>query len=222
MGPVVSTRSIGPPTDWRNHDDLLVGEALSEPAVARLVSAMIPEHHALWLANSMPIRDMNGFSAAGRRPRLVAANRGASGIDGTIASAAGLASGLDAPVTLLTGDLAFLHDLNALALLRDRPVTVVLLNNDGGGIFSFLPIADHADLFEPWFTAPHGLTFRASAEQFGLAWESPATVDEFRSAYRRLTATGKGAVLEVRTEREANRRLHVDIGAELGRRLRTR
>lgn len=212
---------------WREADgriaamleEMLTGNDLSEPAVAGVVSSLIPGDHGLWLANSMPIRDMNAFATAGIRPRMVGANRGASGIDGTVASIAGFATGLGSAVTALVGDLAFLHDLNALALLRDLPVTVVLLNNDGGGIFSFLPIAEHTELFEPWFTAPHGLTFRASAEQFGLEWQAPATQGEFRSAYGHAITSGRAGVIEVRTTRDSNRRMHDDIRAEAGRRL---
>jgi 2-succinyl-5-enolpyruvyl-6-hydroxy-3-cyclohexene-1-carboxylate synthase len=211
--------------------DRRVGEALgarfgdgslSEPSAAWHVSSMIPAEHGLWLASSMPIRDMNAFSSAGQAPRLVAANRGASGIDGTIASAAGLADGLGAPVTLMIGDLAFLHDMNALALLRERPVTLVLVNNDGGGIFSFLPIAEHADVFEPWFTAPHGLTFEAAAGQFDLDHDAPGDSERFRAAYARALASGRGSVIEVRSERGANRRLHSRIAAEASRLVRAR
>ena len=200
-------------------DEFLAGDRLTEPAVARHVSAMLPEGHGLWLASSMAIRDMNTFASPGKRPVLVAANRGVSGIDGTLASAAGLSDGLGGPVTVVIGDLAFLHDLNALALMRDRPVTIVLLNNDGGGIFSFLPIAEHADVFEPWFTAPHGLRFGASADQFGLGYEAPGSSAEFRAAYGRALAGTSGTVIEIGTNRDDNRRLHDAILDEVVRRI---
>jgi 2-succinyl-5-enolpyruvyl-6-hydroxy-3-cyclohexene-1-carboxylate synthase len=122
----------------------------------------------------------------------------------------------------MIGDLAFLHDMNALALLRERPVTLVLVNNDGGGIFSFLPIAEHADVFEPWFTAPHGLTFEAAAGQFGLDHDAPGDSERFRAAYARALASGRGSVIEVRSERGANRRLHARIAAEASRLVRAR
>src|SRR5690606_32470191 len=118
-------------------------DALSEPLAARLVAGHLPQGHGLFLASSMPVRDMDAFAAPGGGRAPVASNRGASGIDGTISAAAGYARGLGAPVTLVAGDLALLHDLNALALLRDLPVVVVAINNHGGGIFSFLPIARH-------------------------------------------------------------------------------
>ena len=89
------------------------------------------------------------------------------------------------PVTLLIGDLALLHDLNSLAMLRDVPVVVVVLNNDGGGIFSFLPVAEHKEFFEPYFGTPQGVGFGPAAEMFGLDYEQPGTTDEFLEAYRR-------------------------------------
>ena len=95
--------------------------------------------HGLVVASSMPVRDLDTYAATGGAPVLVAANRGASGIDGTVATAAGFARGLGRPVTLLIGDLALLHDLNSLAMLRDVHVVVVVLNNDGGGISPSYP-----------------------------------------------------------------------------------
>ena len=112
---------------------------------AQRVAATCPTTTGSCVASSMPVRDLDTYAAAGGAPVPVAANRGASGIDGTVATAAGFARGLGRPVTLLIGDLALLHDLNSLAMLRDVPVVVVVLNNDGGGIFSFLPVARHKD-----------------------------------------------------------------------------
>ncbi len=185
-------------------------DALSEPLVARLVSRHLPEDHALVTASSMPVRDVDMFGATDGPPARVAANRGASGIDGTVATAAGFSEGSGNPVTLLIGDLALLHDLNALALLRTRPVVAVALNNDGGGIFHFLPIAEHTDVFEPYFGTPHGLTFEAAAALFGLAYHHPTTPEEFLKAYRVACRQATGSIIEVTTERRANHALHRD------------
>ena len=141
--------------------------------MARGVSRNVPQDHGLVVASSMPVRDLDTYAAAGGAPVPVAANRGASGIDGTVATAAGFARGLERPVTLLIGDLALLHDLNSLAMLRDVPVVVVVLNNDGGGIFSFLPVAEHKEFFEPYFGTPQGVGFGPAAEMFGLDYEQP-------------------------------------------------
>jgi 2-succinyl-5-enolpyruvyl-6-hydroxy-3-cyclohexene-1-carboxylate synthase len=190
---------------------LLSGGDLSEPLVARLVSRYIPEGHGLCVASSMPVRNLDAFAVAGGAPVPVAANRGASGIDGTVATAAGFARGLGAPVTLLIGDLALLHDLNSLALLRGLPVTVVVLNNDGGGIFHFLPVSRQEAFFEKFFGTPQGVGFGPAAEMFGLRYESPQTPEAFVEAYRAASAGGGSSILEVRTEREENVALHGEL-----------
>lgn len=194
--------------------------ALSEPQVARLVSRHLPAGHGLVLASSMPVRDMDLFAHPHLAATRIASNRGASGIDGTVATAAGFAHGLGAPVTLVIGDLALLHDLNALALLRDLPVTVVVVNNDGGGIFSFLPIARHDAVFEPFFGTPHGLTFAHAASMFGMAYAAPATPAAFVEAYRHALRAETPTLLEVTTNRTANAALHRDLLAQVAARLR--
>ncbi len=210
---------------WRSASDRLEavlsqegrdGELL-EPRLARALSTALPEDHGLFLASSMPVRDMDAFGS-GRSARVrVASNRGASGIDGTVASAAGFAGGLAQPVTLVIGDLALLHDLNSLALVRGRPVVIVALNNDGGGIFHFLPIARHADVFEPFFGTPHGRTFEAAARMFDLAYAAPGSVSAFVKAYRAACARGGPALIEVRTDRHRNRAFHRRIQEDVGR-----
>ena len=186
-------------------------DALSEPALARRAAAQAGA--GLVLAASMPVRDADAFASVGEEAApLVASNRGASGIDGTVATAAGVARGLDAPVTLLIGDLALLHDLNSLALLRDGPpVTVVAVNNDGGGIFHFLPIAEHEAVFEPYFGTPHGLGFEHAARLFGLAYHRPETLADLDAALDAARSSGRSALVEVRTERGANHALHADL-----------
>ncbi|MEM6325793.1 MAG: 2-succinyl-5-enolpyruvyl-6-hydroxy-3-cyclohexene-1-carboxylic-acid synthase [Bacteroidota bacterium] len=203
-------------------DRELAGEAITEPGIARAVAAHTPPEAGLVVAASMPVRDLDAFGV----PRVtVTANRGASGIDGTVATAAGFARGLDAPTVLLIGDLALLHDLNGLALLRDGPpVVIVAINNDGGGIFHFLPIAPEADgpalateTFEPFFGTPHGLGFEAAARQFGLAYHAPATHRAFTEAFQAALASGASALIEVRTDRGENAALHrrlARLGAE--------
>ena len=190
-------------------------EELNEPLVARLISRHIPEEHGLCVASSMPIRDVDTFAAADGAVVPVAANRGASGIDGTVATAAGFAKGSGKPVTLLIGDLALLHDLNSLAMLRDLPVVIVVLNNDGGAIFSFLPVASHKEFFEPYFGTPQGVSFEGAAKMFGLAYELPSTTEEFVEAYRAASVRNTPALIEVRTDREENVELHQELLAEI-------
>ncbi|HKH11853.1 MAG TPA: 2-succinyl-5-enolpyruvyl-6-hydroxy-3-cyclohexene-1-carboxylic-acid synthase [Rubrobacter sp.] len=183
-------------------------EGLDEPLVARLVSREIGEGHGLVVASSMPIRDLDAFAAADGPGVPVAANRGASGIDGTVATAAGFARGTGGPVTLLIGDLALLHDLNSLAMLRGLPVTVVVLNNDGGGIFSFLPVSGHDSFFEPFFGTPQGVGFEHAAAMFGLRYDEPETSEGFLSAYRGARSGDGPSLIEVKTDRGANVEIH--------------
>lgn len=192
-------------------DVLERGPFPTEPAVARLVADGLQDSDALVLASSMPVRDVNTFAGAGQPPALVISNRGASGIDGTIATAAGVAAAIGPTggrTILLIGDLAFLHDLNSLALIRERNVTIIVINNDGGGIFSFLPIAAHSDLFEPYFGVSHGLNFASAAQLYGLRYAQPAARVEFESALREAGPV----VIEVKTDREQNVREHQRLG----------
>jgi 2-succinyl-5-enolpyruvyl-6-hydroxy-3-cyclohexene-1-carboxylate synthase len=183
----------------------------SEPLVAHLVSREIPADHGLVVASSMPIRDVDTYGATDGPPVPVAANRGASGIDGTVATAAGFARGLGRPVTLLIGDLALLHDLNSLAMLRDLRVVVVAINNDGGGIFSFLPVSRHQEFFEPYFGTPQGVGFGPAAAMFGLRYERPRTTEEFLWAYRAACAGEGSTLIEVKTDRAENVALHREL-----------
>ncbi|HEX9951653.1 MAG TPA: 2-succinyl-5-enolpyruvyl-6-hydroxy-3-cyclohexene-1-carboxylic-acid synthase [Rubricoccaceae bacterium] len=195
-----------------------IGRDLSEPFVARTVARLAPN---LVLAASMPIRDVDAFAASDGGAAFVTANRGASGIDGTVATAHGVARGLGEPVVLLIGDLALLHDQTSLMLLRDGPnagppVVVVVVNNDGGGIFHFLPVSRGAHpvdaaTFEAAFGAPHGLTFAHAAAGVGLAYHAPETADAFEATLAEAIASGQSAVIEVRTDRAANEALHARI-----------
>ncbi|MDP8950010.1 MAG: 2-succinyl-5-enolpyruvyl-6-hydroxy-3-cyclohexene-1-carboxylic-acid synthase, partial [Actinomycetota bacterium] len=181
---------------------------LNEPFVARVISRHIPDEHGLCVASSMPIRDLDTYAAPDGAPTPLAANRGASGIDGTVATAAGFARGSGRPVTLLIGDLALLHDLNSLAMLRDLPVVVAVLNNDGGAIFSFLPVARHEEFFEPYFGTPQGVSFEGAAKMFGLAYDLPRTAEELAETYRVASTRNRSILIEVRTDRKENTELH--------------
>ena len=172
---------------------------------------MLPEPDA---GSDAMLSDDDAFSAPDGSAPLVVSNRGASGIDGTVATAAGVARGLGAPVTLLIGDLALLHDLNALALLRDPaqpPVTVVAVNNDGGGIFHFLPIAEHEAVFEPYFGTPHGLGFEHAARMFGLRYHRPETLADLADVLSAGGTAAGSSLVEVRTDRAENRAVHDDL-----------
>ncbi len=185
-------------------------DALSEPAVARLISQNIQQGSGLFLASSMPIRDMDMYADLYGPAVTVGCNRGASGIDGTIASASGFARGLDKPTTLLIGDLAFLHDVNSLALLKSlvHPLIIVVINNDGGALFSFLPIAQMKEVFEPFFGTPHGFSFDKAAAMFGLDYYCPDSKESFLTSYRSVQQKNCSAIIEVKSDRSENYRFH--------------
>ncbi|HED10930.1 MAG TPA: 2-succinyl-5-enolpyruvyl-6-hydroxy-3-cyclohexene-1-carboxylic-acid synthase [Caldithrix abyssi] len=171
-----------------------------------LVARTVARHNknALYLASSMAVRDMDMMSPPyAHAPEWVAANRGASGIDGTLASAIGYSRGLQQPVTLVIGDLAFLHDLNSLSQLKEHrpPLTIVLINNHSGAIFNFLPIAEHKEWFNPYFNTPHSYDFKSSAAQFGLLYQSVSDPRELEKVFRERNL-------------EAHTLIEVQIGAE--------
>ena len=179
-------------------------EPLSESYAARLVSQLVPEGTGVFLSNSMPIRDMDMYADFKGAKVQVAGNRGASGIDGIIASACGYAKGLQAPVTLMIGDLAFLHDLNSLAILKDveQPVIMVILNNGGGRIFSFLPIAKEQDVFEKYFGTPHPFTFANAAAMFELNYHRPHDAKQLGKVYTQAFKSRTSTIIEIMVSRK--------------------
>ncbi|TCD47908.1 2-succinyl-5-enolpyruvyl-6-hydroxy-3-cyclohexene-1-carboxylic-acid synthase [Chlorobium sp. N1] len=192
------------------------GLALSEISAARLTSKLIAPHEALFTSNSMAVRMLDSFSAAphAEGPRT-ALNRGASGIDGIISTGAGFAEGLGTAGTLLIGDIAFLHDLNALSLLASlsRPMRIVLLNNNGGGIFSFLPVAACDDIFEEHFATPQHFSARPAAEMFGLGYAAPRTNREFEACFLEAGRSKKSTLIEIVTSRQENVERHRTLQA---------
>ncbi|MDF1544850.1 MAG: 2-succinyl-5-enolpyruvyl-6-hydroxy-3-cyclohexene-1-carboxylic-acid synthase [bacterium] len=186
---------------------------LTEPAVARLISSYIPGDACLFVASSRPIRDMDSYASSDGPEVPVGCNRGVSGIDGTIASAVGFARGYGRRLLLLIGDLAFLHDLNSLPLLRQLslPATILLVNNDGGGIFSFLPVVSQANHFEKFFGTPHGYEFENCARLFGLEHYRPKSVPEVRQLLESTTSATQHRLIEVKTDRNRNYQTHQQL-----------
>jgi 2-succinyl-5-enolpyruvyl-6-hydroxy-3-cyclohexene-1-carboxylate synthase len=189
--------------------DTELGDELSEPLVARRLAEWLSPDTTLFVASSMPIRDVESFVATRAEPPRVLANRGANGIDGTASAAFGVAA-TGARTVLLTGDVALVHDIGGLLAARrlELALTIVLLNNDGGGIFHFLPVASQVDVFETHVATPHGLDFAHAATLFGCEHVRPGTLAELRDAVERGLASGSTTIVEVRTDRERNRRLH--------------
>ncbi len=207
---------------WRMADDRAgdtiaseLGEELSEPLVAARLGEWLPSDATLFVASSMPIRDVELFFPARESAPRVLSNRGANGIDGTVSSAFGAAACADGPVVLLVGDVALAHDIGGLLAARrlGLNLAIVLLNNDGGGIFHFLPVAGQRDAFEEHVATPHGLDFEAAAALYGCRYELPASVGELRLAIDASLGAGHTTIIEVRTDREQNLALHRRVAA---------
>lgn len=183
---------------------------LSEPAVFSDLAMSLPDGATVFAGNSMPVRDLDTFFPSDARDVRFFANRGANGIDGVVSSALGASTALDGPLVLVIGDISFYHDMNGLlaAKRHNLNATIVVVNNDGGGIFSFLPQSEHPAQFEELFGTPHGLDFGAACTLYGLGYERVADRSGFRAAVARsITAPGV-QVIEVRTDRTANVALH--------------
>ena len=187
--------------------DMVLDEAteLTEPRVARDLIASLPGDALLSVSSSMPIRDLD----LTMRPRdgvRVLANRGVSGIDGFVSTAVGAASGHHGPAWALAGDLSLLHDINGLLADPAPDLTLVVVNNDGGGIFSLLPQAADDHRFERIFGTPHGADLAQVVTGYGGNHKALRCVQDFTDA---LAVAPKGVrVLEIRTDRRENARLH--------------
>jgi 2-succinyl-5-enolpyruvyl-6-hydroxy-3-cyclohexene-1-carboxylate synthase len=199
---------------------------LEEPFEAKVfaeLAAMVPDGATIFAGNSMPVRDLDTFFAGSERRIRFLANRGLNGIDGVVSSALGASALAGGPLFLVIGDLSFYHDLNGLlaARLHDLDATIVLLNNDGGGIFSFLPQAGHPEHFELLFGTPHGLSFRGAVEMYGGRYRQVASWDDFRDALAQPGERGL-RVIEMATERSRNVVLHRELWAAVSAALASR
>jgi 2-succinyl-5-enolpyruvyl-6-hydroxy-3-cyclohexene-1-carboxylate synthase len=187
-------------------------DGVSEPALQRALGAAYTSGELVYTASSMPIRDQEAFLPAGDADVVFLANRGANGIDGLISSGIGAAHATGRPAVIVTGDLGLLHDLGALAALREveTPVRIVVINNDGGGIFDFLPQAEQIDTdeFEAVLGTPRSVDCAGAAALFGIEHRAIDELDQLSSAL----AGGTG-LIEVRTDRQANVALHRSLTA---------
>lgn len=204
--------------------------SVSEPGVLAELANLLPPGATLFAGNSMPVRDLDTFFPGGSRPIRFLANRGASGIDGVVSTALGVAAVSPEPIVLVIGDLSFYHDMNGLLAaqrfaqtggrLPGLRATIVLLNNDGGGIFSLLPQAEDTEHFEELFGTPHGLDFRHAAEMYGLDYRLVELREDFRTAVQESVASDGVTVLEVRSDRRANAQLHRELWQAVKRAVR--
>jgi 2-succinyl-5-enolpyruvyl-6-hydroxy-3-cyclohexene-1-carboxylate synthase len=187
-------------------------ETISEPALHRALGEAHRDGDLVYTASSMPIRDQEAFLGAGKADALFLCNRGANGIDGLISSGIGAAHASGRPTTIVSGDLGLLHDLGGLAALRDVsiPVRIVVIDNDGGGIFHFLPQERTLEgkEFEALLGTPRGVEAAKAAALFDLPHRKLESLVELPDAL----AAGTG-LIEVRTDRRANVEAHRHLAA---------
>jgi 2-succinyl-5-enolpyruvyl-6-hydroxy-3-cyclohexene-1-carboxylate synthase len=227
-------------TSWRSADEraaeailgVLGDGEVSEPGVAAELGVLLPEEATLFVASSMPVRDIETFWPVRADPPRVLCNRGASGIDGTVSAAFGAAAAASGPTVLLIGDVALAHDIGGLLATRRLALklTIVLLENGGGGIFDFLAVSrarmaresdphegpsiapglvqDGEDIYTQHIATPTGLDFAAAGALYGLTHTRAGDIQQFRAALERSLGDGDSSIIEVRGERAGNVELH--------------
>jgi 2-succinyl-5-enolpyruvyl-6-hydroxy-3-cyclohexene-1-carboxylate synthase len=206
-------------------DEELRGGGLSEPFVAAQLGRELPDEATLFVASSMPVRDVETFFPVRDDPPRVLSNRGANGIDGTVSSAFGAAAAAEGPVVLLIGDVALAHDIGGLLAARrlDLKLTIVLLDNGGGGIFDFLPVAGSAiarGAYTQHIATPTGLDFSGAADLYGLGHTRVMAAGELAGALQGALAAPLTAIVEVPGDREANVALHRRIWGAVAEAIR--
>lgn len=179
----------------------------------------LPADNGLFVANSLPVRHFDQFTRPASKPVRVFANRGASGIDGTLSSALGAAAHLPGLV-FVTGDLSFYHDMNGLLAFSRSNIraTIVVINNNGGGIFQRLPISKFEPPFNELFVAPHGLTFEHAAKLYGIGYVQTERLS-LASALNTALTLGQSTIIEIPSDaakfeqlrKELNRRVKQKI-----------
>ena len=183
-------------------------------AVAFDMAQLLPANGAIFAGNSLPVRQLDQFAPPRQKPLLAFANRGASGIDGNVSTALGIALARQGrPTAALLGDITLYHDMNGLLALRrcGVPITIVLLNNDGGGIFQRLPVRQFEPTFKDYFATPHGLDFAQVAALYGLPYTRADDRATFRQAFGEAINGASASLIEVRSDALADLQRREDI-----------
>jgi len=183
---------------------------------------LLPEKSNLMISNSMPIRDFDYFAPVINKNIKVFNNRGASGIDGIISTALGLASVEKTPTVLLIGDSAFYYDMNSLLAAKKYkiPLVIVLINNNGGGIFEVLPISKYGKIFKDFFVAPHNLNFKPIVESFNGNYSLIKSWKNFEMEFRKASKKKNFSVLEIKTDAAASLKLRRSYWNEVHKALK--
>lgn len=196
------------------------GVAGDEGIFAKTLFEHLPTESDLVSGSSMPIRDVDTFFRKTDKDITIFANRGTNGIDGVVSTAFGIQAARKRPTWLLIGDLSFLHDVNGLIVTRfhEADLTIVIINNDGGGIFSYLPQADAGNHFEELFGTPTGLTFGHIAAMYDAQYAAIHTPEEFGMELDKAKEKPV-RIIEVFTNRQANVKAHRDLWKQITDRL---
>ncbi|MCY3778703.1 MAG: 2-succinyl-5-enolpyruvyl-6-hydroxy-3-cyclohexene-1-carboxylic-acid synthase [Chloroflexi bacterium] len=193
------------------------GEYFDGAALQDIVD-LIPPDSALFAGNSLPVRHLDQFGGGTDKPIFAWANRGASGIDGNVSTTLGIGAARPGnPLVAVLGDITLYHDLNGLLAARrcGVPVTIVLLNNGGGGIFQRLSVRQFEPHFSDYFITPHGLDFSHAAALYSLDYVRADDRESFRDAFRRSVGAAGSALIEVRTDAIADLQRRADIMAKV-------
>ena len=174
------------------------------PNEGRIINEIIksvPDDCQIMLSNSMPVRDFDYFASNTNKKIVIFNNRGASGIDGITSTALGISAAGNKPTVLITGDMAFYYDLNGLLSAKNYkiPLVIVLINNNGGGIFEILPISKYKEVFNKYFIVPHNLEFFPFVKAYGGKYKRIKSWNDFNSSLRTALNSKKLIVLEVKT-----------------------
>ncbi len=180
---------------------------LAYPSISKIIIDHIPDNSTLYIGNSTVVRTFDAyFSYDNRKNIKVATNRGVSGIEGFIASTAGYIDGSQKETYLIVGDVAFIHDLNSLLFLKDikTPMKIIVVNNDGGGIFTLLPINKEKSVLD-YISSPHGQNFKKTAESFGIDYVGVSNRSEFLEAFKSMQTKNHHTIMEVFFDHEINK-----------------
>ena len=225
--------------EWQKFDKVIEGvldansERFFEGNIIRLIGEMVPPKTSLFVSNSMPVRDLDVFGPDRQDSLTVYGNRGASGIDGIVSSVAGIAGAgmsrvsdqtfseeeCDSSVVAILGDIAFCHDMNGLLSMAkyELNVLLVVINNDGGGIFHKLPIREYEPEFTSYFTTPHGLEFEAAAELYGIPYRKAADLHQLAEVFSGFIMEKGPKIIEIQVDRDQNWHCHREILLEVNK-----
>lgn len=176
--------------------------SLNEVNVILELLKLIPDNSNLFIGNSLPVRDLDFYSSVKNKNIKVFQNRGASGIDGIISTALGIANSSNQQTYLVIGDLSFYYDLNSLMIARqfEIPLKIILINNNGGRIFEYLPIAKQKEIFDKYFTTPINLNFQRISESFGAKHRLIKSLSSYKKEILNSNKVKSCLILEVRTD----------------------